>query len=171
MLAGSLTRPRLRQCPGSDRRTAGGGALEQGNGTAELTAELITGLRYAENPAIRADGGLVAYVVGTLGRRDEHRASAIWLAGPGTPPRQLTAGETEDTLPRWSHDGSALYFLSDRAKRETAQLYRIDPAGGEAQRLTDCQPGIAGPARGPEPKLQTARAHAVDPSQTLDKPV
>ncbi|MFT4038700.1 MAG: S9 family peptidase [Thermomicrobiales bacterium] len=134
-------------------------------GTAELTAELITGLRYATSVAIRPDGAQVAYEVGALGRREEHPLSAIWLTGPERAPRQLTAGEAEDTAPRWSRDGAALYFLSDRAKRGTAQLYRIDPAGGEAERLTDWEPGVAGYTPLPDGRVALL---AIDPDTEED---
>jgi len=45
---------------------------------------------------------------------------------------QLTSGEARDDSPRWSPDGRALAFLSDRAERGTKALYRIAVDGGEA---------------------------------------
>lgn len=110
----------------------------------ELTAEAIADAQYLGGVSLRPDGSLAAYVVAPGSRREEHPVSAIWLAGLDAPPRQLTAGTAEDCAPQWSADGSTLYFLSDRAKRGTSQLYRIAPDGGEAEALTDWEPGVAG---------------------------
>lgn len=109
----------------------------------ELTAEAIADARRVGGVRLSPDGKLAAYVVTPFGQREEHPASAIWLASREVPARQLTAGTAEDHAPRWSADGRTVFFLSDRAKRGTAQLFRISPDGGEAEALTDCDPGIA----------------------------
>jgi dipeptidyl aminopeptidase/acylaminoacyl peptidase len=109
----------------------------------ELTAEAISDARRVHSVCLSPDGALAAYVVSPFSRREEHPVSAIWLASGNAPARQLTAGTAEDHAPRWSIDGRTLLFLSDRAKRGTAQLYHISPDGGEAQALTDWEPGIA----------------------------
>lgn len=109
----------------------------------ELTAESIADARRVGGVRLSPDGALAAYVVKPFSQREEHPVSAVWLASSIAPARQLTAGTAEDHAPRWSVDGCTLYFLSDRAKRGTAQLYSISPVGGEAQALTDWEPGIA----------------------------
>ncbi|MEZ4564724.1 MAG: S9 family peptidase [Thermomicrobiales bacterium] len=108
----------------------------------ELTAEAIVDARRVSGVSLSPAGALAAYVAAPVSRSEEHPVSAIWLASASAPARQLTAGTAEDRAPRWSVDGRTLYFLSDRAKRGTAQLYRISPDGGEAQVLTDWEPGI-----------------------------
>ena len=109
----------------------------------QLTVELISDARRVSGVRLNPDGTLTAYVVAPVSRREKHPVSAIWLANATAPARQLTAGSAEDTSPQWSGDGHTLYFLSDRAKRGTAQLYAISPEGGEAKALTDWEPGIA----------------------------
>ena len=109
----------------------------------ELTAEAISDACRIAGFSLSPNGEVAAYAVYPFSRCEEHPVSAIWLATRGSAARQLTAGTAEDHAPRWSVDGSTLYFLSDRAKRGTAQLYRISPVGGEAVAVTDWEPGIA----------------------------
>lgn len=49
--------------------------------------------------------------------------------------RQYTNSPKSDTHPRWSPDGRALAFLSDREGQ--AQIFVMPVDGGEARRLTD----------------------------------
>ncbi len=131
----------------------------------ELTAEAIADARRVGGVRLRPDGALAAYVVSPFSQRDEHPISAIWLASADAPARQLTAGTAHDRAPRWSADGHALYFLSDRAKRGTAQLYRIDPNGGEALALTDWEPGIADYQPLPDGRIALLAADPEAPEQ------
>ena len=48
--------------------------------------------------------------------------------------RKLTTGTTNDTAPRWSHDGKWIYFESER--EDGPQIWRISAAGGPATQLT-----------------------------------
>lgn len=135
----------------------------------ELTAETIVDASYPEDIRISPDGGRVAYTVETVSRREEHQASAIWVARTDgvTPPIRLTAGVANDCSPRWSPAGDAIYFLSDRVKREKHQLYRIALDGGEAEALTDWEPGVAAPA--PLADGKSVAFLAVDPDSEEKK--
>src|SRR4029079_13563157 len=48
--------------------------------------------------------------------------------------RQLTNAAKSSSAPAWSPDGRKLAFRSDRTDRR--QISLIDPAGGEAERIT-----------------------------------
>jgi|HubBroStandDraft_1064217.scaffolds.fasta_scaffold03627_5 dipeptidyl aminopeptidase/acylaminoacyl peptidase len=102
-----------------------------------LTAELIVDGAVPRQPAISPDGRWVAYVVAPVGKSEDRRLSALWLAAAdgGSPPRQLTAGTAADSDPRWAPDSASLFFLSDRTG--SGQLHRIRVDGGEAEGLTD----------------------------------
>jgi len=134
-----------------------------------LTAETMVDATFADDLQISPDGSRVAYVVTPVSRKDEHPASAIWLASTDgiVPPLKLTAGTANDRAPRWSPDGSSLYFLSDRAKRGVSQLYRIALDGGEAEALTGWEPGIDSPA--PMPDGLTVAFLAVNPETEEEK--
>ena len=91
--------------------------------------------------ALSPDGELVAYTRRTT-RGDVDRC-AIWLVPyAGGRPRRLTAGEGQDRAPRFSPDGTALAFLSDRGDAGS-QLYVIPVDGGEAAQVTSLARGVA----------------------------
>ncbi len=104
----------------------------------ELTAEMIVDQTFPGDVQLSPDGKQVAYTLAPRSKKEEHETSAIWIARTdrSAPSRQFTAGEAHDQHPRWSPDGKQLAFLSDRAKRGTAQLYLIGADGGEARPLT-----------------------------------
>ena len=104
----------------------------------ELTSEMIVDQTFPNDVRIAPDGKQVVYTLAPRGKKAEHETSAIWIASTdhARETRQFTAGEAHDQHPRWSPDGKHLAFLSDRAKRGTAQLYLIAADGGEARALT-----------------------------------
>ena len=87
--------------------------------------------------------------------RDGYR-HAIWLVPTdgSAPARQVTLGARHDTQPRFSPDGTALAFLSDRRplveeepaapkdREDGTQVHLLPLAGGEARRLTDLPRGV-----------------------------
>ncbi|GHO85831.1 TolB family protein [Dictyobacter formicarum] len=103
----------------------------------ELSAEQVVDIAIPGELQLSANGSRVAYVLQTGGKKDEHGVSALWVApvDGSTPPRQFTNGESKDSSPQWSPDGRQLAFLSDRARRGTAQLYALPVDGGEARLL------------------------------------
>src|ERR1700691_1953627 len=102
-----------------------------------LTAELVVDGAVPRQPAMSPDGRWGVYVVAPLGRLGGRRLSALWIAAAdgSSPPRQLTAGTSADSGPRWAPDSASLFFLSDRTG--SAQLHRIRLDGGEAEALTE----------------------------------
>ncbi len=76
------------------------------------------------------------------GRKDpQEAASAALKAGRA---RRLTAGD-KDSEPRWSPDGRWIAFTAKRKDDSEAQVYRIAPDGGEAERVTRIATGAASP--------------------------
>jgi len=111
-----------------------------------LTPEHIVDGLVPEDPRVSPEGRWVAFAAGPVGKAEEHPRSAIWLApvDGAAPARALTAGTANDRSPRWSADGRAIFFLSDRAERGKAQVYRIAVDGGEAGPMTDWPGGVSG---------------------------
>lgn len=110
-----------------------------------LTAELMADMQVPSDPQVSPDGQWLAAGVGLASRHDEYPVAALWVAPTdgSEPARQLTTGLAEDTKPRWSPDSATLAFLSDRAKRGTAQLQLLELHGGEARALTREPGGVA----------------------------
>ena len=76
---------------------------------------------------------------GALDEEDIHAVLAYvrsWKAIENTPkPRQLTQSAANDTHPRWSVDGTNIYFLS--ARTGSTQIWRLPMNGGEAVQISD----------------------------------
>jgi dipeptidyl aminopeptidase/acylaminoacyl peptidase len=89
-------------------------------------------------------GTQVAFVLGDVYQSEsKNPKSQIWMvSSKGTGLRRLTAGPRTDVLPRWSPDGTALAFASDRLEDGQKQIYLLPSDRGEAQRLTDIKGSI-----------------------------
>jgi dipeptidyl aminopeptidase/acylaminoacyl peptidase len=106
-------------------------------------------LKTVTDPQISPDGRQVAYVVGEIDREGDGYRSAIWLvAVDGSGARRLTYSDRGDTQPRWSPDGRALAFVSNRTGSN--QLYVLPITGGEPRRLTDLPRGVSEIAWSPD---------------------
>ena len=99
-------------------------------------ADLLVRLDRVGPPSLAPDGSQVAYTVRKTDMEANKGRTDLWLTdlADGTA-RQLTHHEANDSGPTWSADGKYVYFLSTRG--ESPQVWRIDPAGGEAQQITD----------------------------------
>jgi tricorn protease len=75
------------------------------------------------------------------------RAQDVWVYDlSANSSVRLTDSRATDHQPMWV--GDTVYFVSDRDY--TLNLYAIDPAGGEARRLTDFEDDILWPSAGPQ---------------------
>ena len=93
------------------------------------------------------DGKWIAYTVGTPAVLENRTRAAIWLAsaGGGSPPRQLTSGETRDFDALFSPDGRRIAFISTRdGSPQIWTLDVADPAGGEPAKATSFPTGVNG---------------------------
>jgi dipeptidyl aminopeptidase/acylaminoacyl peptidase len=92
----------------------------------------INRIESPDGPYFSPDGRQVAYVAG----KQIHVVPTS-----GGVARAVTAAGSTASSPRWSRDGSALYFLSDRSG--SSQLWKLPVATfGEAQQLTRFERGI-----------------------------
>jgi dipeptidyl aminopeptidase/acylaminoacyl peptidase len=89
------------------------------------------------SPAMSPDGRWVAFTVTTIDEADNERHREVWMvATEGGDPVRLTAPGTESSSPRWSHDGSWLFFTSRREGGEgSTWALRMDrsPSGEAVQ--------------------------------------
>ncbi|MGW3993808.1 S9 family peptidase [Amycolatopsis sp. NPDC004772] len=110
----------------------------------ELTAEAVVDRMVPKTPRVSPDGRWVVFASSPVGQPGQHPVSEV-RAGPvdaSAPPREPAPSAAEDREPRWSPDSASVCFLSDRAERGTAQLYRVAREGGEPEQLTDWPAGI-----------------------------
>ena len=99
----------------------------------------------AGDPRISPDGALVGYTVTALDQESNEYRGAIWVAplDGSSEPRQFTAGERRDMMPRWSPDGRWLAFASNRGdEKAPANIYLIPAEGGESRRLTELKESV-----------------------------
>src|SRR4051812_7342275 len=110
----------------------------------KLTAEAVVDRLVPQTPRMSPDGRWVVFASSPVGCPAEHPVSGLWLAPAdgSEPPREFVAAAVEDREPRWSADAAWVYFLSDRADRGTAQLYRAG-LESEPEQLTDWRTGVS----------------------------
>jgi dipeptidyl aminopeptidase/acylaminoacyl peptidase len=99
-------------------------------------------LATVSGPAFSPDGERVAYSVSRNDKKSDKGTSDLWSVGwTEGAPRQLTrTPKSSEWQPRFAKDGRTIYFLSDAAKNETTQLWRLQ--GGGARQVTKIAGGI-----------------------------
>ncbi|ULH15638.1 S9 family peptidase [Deinococcus sp. KNUC1210] len=132
--------------------------------TSVVMPESLYALKFPSDPQLSPDGSRVAFVLTRI--EDEHAdtpgsdegsapryRSRIQLS-EGGPARDLTSGESRDSSPRWSPDGTSLAFLSNRSSGTGSagkpQVYLLPLNGGEARQLTRFRNGVSNLAFSPD---------------------
>jgi dipeptidyl aminopeptidase/acylaminoacyl peptidase len=103
-----------------------------------FTAKDMATLDRVSDPHISPDGRFVAYNVRSTDWEANHGVNALWVLErgmAGSPPRLIRDEEKAATQPRWSADGSWLYFLSGRSG--SVQVWRQQAGGAEARQMTN----------------------------------
>ncbi len=115
-----------------------GAAFAQGGSSPAFSASDLNRLARVSDPQVSPDGSLVVYVQRDADLEANRGRNDLWLValdGERARPRRLTQHSASDTHPRWSADGSNIYFLSARAG--SSQIWRLPLTGGEAVQITD----------------------------------
>ncbi|SNY45305.1 S9 family peptidase [Paractinoplanes atraurantiacus] len=109
-----------------------------------LSAELVVDGRAPQTPVLAPSGRSICYVLAPTSRAGDHLDTELWLADVdgGGAARRVTSDIATESRPRWSTDSDTLFFLSDRAQRGTAQLYRLTLADGTVTVQTGWRAGI-----------------------------
>ena len=111
----------------------------------KITIDDILALQDVTQPRISPTGDAVLYQVETPDLAADDTDTHVWLTSwDGTKTIQLTFRAKEsETDPRWRPDGQAISFLSDRDGTDgESQLWLMNRAGGEAEKITGLRGGI-----------------------------
>lgn len=96
----------------------------------------------------------VSYKFNGRGFYENIRKHLFSVKANGGKPKQLTEGEFDVSIPKWSSDGKTIVFSSnlepDADLLRRNYLYRVDSKGGEPDKLTETLMSISGIA--PNPK-------------------
>jgi Tol biopolymer transport system component len=116
--------------------------LVRGQAPAAPSIDDLLNLKRVASPALSPDGKWVAYTVRETNWDENTYETEIWLAPVAAgEAHQLTNAARSSSQPAWSPDSRVLAFVSDRDGKR--QLYRIDIAGGEAEKLTSADEGVS----------------------------
>jgi dipeptidyl aminopeptidase/acylaminoacyl peptidase len=115
-------------------------SLATAAGAADLSAftpKDLNQLARVSDPQVSPDGRWVVYVQRDADLDANRGRTDLWMLElrEGAKPRRLTQHSANDTNPRWSVDGSSIYFLSTRAG--SSQVWRLPIGGGEGVQITD----------------------------------
>ncbi len=98
----------------------------------------LNALARVSDPQVSPNGRLVVYVQRETDFDANRGRNDLWLldlSTAGATPRRLTQHSANDTHPRWSVDGTGVFFLSTRGG--SSQVWRLPLNGGEAVQITD----------------------------------
>jgi dipeptidyl aminopeptidase/acylaminoacyl peptidase len=95
------------------------------------------------DPRVSPDGKWVVFTVARSDIEKNRSVTNLWrIPAGGGDAQQITFSEQgSNSDPRWSLDGSYLYFISTRADNKP-QLFRLPANGGEAKQLTKFPTGV-----------------------------
>ncbi len=95
--------------------------------------------------ALSPDGKRVAYTLATWDKKADNRKTDLWVVdtdGKGKP-KQLTSDRANDSHPKWSADGKAIYVLAARGAKAKPQVWKV-PLDGKPVAVTDVKAGVVG---------------------------
>ncbi|HOC17747.1 MAG TPA: S9 family peptidase [Vicinamibacterales bacterium] len=140
-----------------------------------LSLDDLARLRVVREPDLSPDGRWIAYVVATVDAEKDKRDTDLWMvAWDGSEKVRLTAtADSAERQPLFSPDGRYLAFLAARGdedeKKKGAQVWLLNRAGGEAQKLTDAKGGVSDFAWSPDGKRLVLVVGTFDPASDPEK--
>lgn len=150
--------------------------------TRAFTLDDLAKLKYVSDPERSPDGKWVAYTVSNIDVEKDKRDSDVWMVSwDGSEQVRLTSSKESESQPEWSPDGKYLAFLTSRAiggsdeddekkdKKKGAQVWLLNRAGGEAEKLTDIEGNIDDYAWSPDSKRLVLVVDDPDPSDDPEK--
>ena len=137
-----------------------------------LTLDDYYKLRTVDDPQISPDANWVAYTVQSVDSGEDKRITHIWMTRfDGAQTVQLTSRPKEnETKPRFSPDSRFISLLSERTdEKHKDQLWLMNRAGGEAQKVSDFKGGITDYVWSPDGKRIAIVASDPNPEEAEAK--
>ncbi|MEM9996840.1 MAG: S9 family peptidase [Bacteroidota bacterium] len=132
-----------------------------------FTLDDVFELEWADDPQISPDGAHVVYVRAGMDRMKDKRRQSLWIVGAdGEGHRKLTAGEANESAPRWSPGGDRVAFVS--ATDQGAELFVRWMDTGQTARLTQLDRSPRGLTWSPDGTMLAFSMLVPEPDPTLD---
>jgi len=151
------------------------GSVEAQSGKRPIGLDDLAKVKAVGDPQVSPDGKWVAYTVGTVDAEKDKRDADVWMVSwDGIEQIRLTStNDSSETNPRWSPDNKYLAFLTTRGdetqKKQGAQVWLLNRAGGEAQELTNIKGGVSDFAWSPDARRLVLVAKDPDPNEEPEK--
>jgi len=128
------------------------GLQAQPTGRVPVSHEALWTMKRVSGPSVSPDGKWVVFSLTEPSYDEKEQVSDLWLvpSDGATAPRRLTATRGGESGAAWSPDSTRLAFAARREGDEASQIYVIDLAGGEAQRVTTLSTGARNPQWRPD---------------------
>jgi dipeptidyl aminopeptidase/acylaminoacyl peptidase len=116
-----------------------------------ITTEDFMKLEVFSDPQLSPDGSQYAFVSTTVNDKKEYQSNLFLQDLSEKTTRQWTFGQDKNSNPRFSPDGKAVVFQSNRSG--VPQLWLLPTDGGEAKQLTTFKNGAVNPEWSKDGKL------------------
>jgi dipeptidyl aminopeptidase/acylaminoacyl peptidase len=127
-------------------------AAQQAGARHTVTHEDVYLSKRIGSPAISPDGRWIVFSVTDPSYTEGEQVSDLWLVpfDGSAAPRRLTNTKGGEGAVDWSRDSRRIAFSARREGDDASQIYVLDLAGGEAQRVTSISTGASSPLWRPD---------------------